>query len=72
MLTFTDNGIGFDPVQAERIFIMFEKLHPKSQYPGSGMGMTIVKKIVEAHDGFIQATAQPGEGATFHCYLPVD
>jgi PAS domain S-box-containing protein len=72
LLTITDNGIGFDPEHADRLFIMFEKLHPKSQYPGSGIGLAIVKKIVEAHDGFIQATAQPGEGATFYCYLPVD
>jgi PAS domain S-box-containing protein len=72
LLTFTDNGIGFDPNEADRVFVMFEKLHPKNQYPGSGMGLTIAKKIVEAHDGFIQAKAQPGQGATFECYLPVE
>jgi signal transduction histidine kinase len=72
LLTFTDNGIGFEPAQAEQVFIMFEKLHPKNHYAGSGMGLAIAKKIAEAHDGFIQASAQPGEGATFECYLPVD
>jgi PAS domain S-box-containing protein len=69
-INFSDNGIGFDPAQSSRIFIMFEKLHPKNQYHGSGMGLAIVKKIMEAHDGFIQATAQTGEGATIQCYFP--
>ncbi|THU30374.1 PAS domain-containing protein [Niastella caeni] len=72
LLTFTDNGIGFDPAYADRVFIMFEKLHSSSHYSGSGMGLTIAKKIVEAHDGFIQATAHPGKGATIQCYLPVE
>jgi PAS domain S-box-containing protein len=72
LLSFTDNGIGFEATDASRIFTMFEKLHPKSQYHGSGMGLAIAKKIVEAHDGFIQANAQPGKGATIHCYLPVE
>ncbi len=72
LLTFSDNGIGFDPAQADRIFIMFEKLHLKGEYHGSGMGLAIVKKIMEAHDGFVQATAQPGEGATIQCYFPVE
>lgn len=72
LVSFTDNGIGFDPLQADRIFIMFEKLNPKNQFHGSGMGLTIAKKIVEAHDGFIQAIAQPGKGATIKCYLPAE
>jgi light-regulated signal transduction histidine kinase (bacteriophytochrome) len=70
-LSFTDNGIGFDPLQADRVFVMFEKLHPKNQYHGSGMGLAIAKKIV-AHDGFIRAMAEPGKGATIQCYLPVE
>lgn len=70
LLLFSDNGIGFDPQHANRIFMMFEKLHPKSQYHGSGMGLAIAKKIVEAHDGFIRATAKPDAGAIFECYLP--
>lgn len=72
LLSFTDNGIGFDPAQSGRVFIMFEKLHPKNQYHGSGMGLAIVKKIMEAHDGFVQATAKPGKGATIQCYFPVE
>ncbi|WP_207512648.1 sensor histidine kinase [Longitalea luteola] len=72
LLTFTDNGIGFDPADAHRIFIMFEKMHPKSQYHGSGMGLAIAKKIVEAHDGIIQAISQLNDGATFECYLPAE
>jgi PAS domain S-box-containing protein len=72
LLSFTDNGIGFDPAHASRVFIMFEKLHPKTQYHGSGMGLAIAKKIIEAHDGFIEAIAQPGKGASIHCYLPVE
>jgi PAS domain S-box-containing protein len=72
LLSFSDNGIGFEPEQASRIFIMFEKLHSKAQYHGSGMGLAIVKKIVEAHDGFIQARAEPGKGTTIECYLPAN
>lgn len=72
LLTFSDNGIGFDPAQADRIFIMFEKLHPKGEYHGSGMGLAIVKKIMEAHDGFVTAIAVPGKGATIQCYFPVE
>jgi PAS domain S-box-containing protein len=69
-LAFIDNGIGFDPKDEERIFTIFEKLHPKGKYPGSGMGLAICKKIVEAHDGFIRAAGRPGQGAGFYCYLP--
>ena len=72
LLSFTDNGIGFDAADASRIFTMFEKLHSKNQYHGSGMGLAIAKKIVEAHDGFIQANAQPGKGAIITCYLPAE
>lgn len=72
LLSFTDNGIGFSPEHAHRVFIMFEKLHPKSQYHGSGIGLAIAKKIVEAHDGFIRASSQPDQGTTMQVYLPVD
>jgi PAS domain S-box-containing protein len=71
VITFTDNGIGFEPHNASRIFIMFEKLHPKTEYPGSGMGLTIAKKIMEAHNGFIEAQSTPGLGTIISCYLPV-
>ncbi|MCS3796870.1 ATP-binding protein [Niastella sp. OAS944] len=72
LVEFTDNGIGFDPAQASRIFIMFEKLNAKSQYHGSGMGLAIVKKIMEAHNGFVLATAQPDKGTSIQCYFPVE
>lgn len=72
LIQFSDNGIGFNEVDRNRIFIMFEKLHPKGQYHGSGMGLAIVKKIMEAHDGLVQAIAEPGKGATIQCYFPVE
>lgn len=72
LVEFKDNGIGFDPAQASRIFIMFEKLNSKNQYHGSGMGLAIVKKIMEAHNGFVLATAQPGKGTTVQCYFPAE
>jgi light-regulated signal transduction histidine kinase (bacteriophytochrome) len=70
-LCISDNGIGFDEVNKDRIFIMYERLHPKNVYRGSGMGLAISKKIAEAHDGFMTASSSPGNGAEFCCYLPV-
>ena len=66
----TDNGIGFDPGQAERIFGTFQRLHGKSQYPGTGIGLAIAKKVVTNHRGFIMAESQVDQGATFIIYLP--
>lgn len=65
-----DNGIGFDPEQAERIFGTFQRLHGKSQYPGTGIGLAIAKKVVTNHGGYIMARSQVGQGATFTIYLP--
>lgn len=70
LVEFKDNGIGFDPAHASRIFIMFERLNSKGEYQGSGMGLAIVKKIMDAHNGFVLATAQPDKGATVQCYFP--
>jgi light-regulated signal transduction histidine kinase (bacteriophytochrome) len=70
-LSVRDNGIGFEQVYAEKIFELFQRLHGKNEYSGSGIGLAIVKKIAENHDGFVTAEGRPGEGATFSLYLPM-
>jgi len=65
-----DNGIGFEPGHAERIFAPFQRLHGRSEYEGTGMGLAIVRKIVERHGGTVAAHGVPGEGATFTVDLP--
>ncbi|QJW91157.1 PAS domain-containing protein [Spirosoma taeanense] len=66
-----DNGIGFDSTEAERIFGAFQRLHGRGKYPGTGIGLAIVKKVVENHSGYILAEGRPNEGATFSIYLPL-
>ncbi|MBI4183223.1 MAG: HAMP domain-containing protein [Proteobacteria bacterium] len=68
----SDNGIGFDPQFADRIFIIFQRLHTREQYPGLGLGLSICKRIVERHGGRLWAQSIPGEGSTFHFTLPVE
>lgn len=69
-LTFADNGIGFEPRYAERIFGPFQRLHGRQEYEGTGIGLAIVRRIIERHRGTIQADGRPGEGATFIVRMP--
>lgn len=69
-LTVRDNGQGFDKKYERRIFIIFQRLHTKEMYPGSGIGLAVCKKIVERHGGRIWVDSEPGKGASFHFTLP--
>ncbi len=69
-ITIRDNGIGFDQQYASKIFELFQRLHNKHAYSGTGIGLAICKKIVENHDGFLTATSEPGAGSSFHIFLP--
>jgi signal transduction histidine kinase len=69
-IAFTDNGIGFDPEHRHKIFEVFQRLHGRSEYSGTGIGLAICKKIMDNHHGFIAAESESEKGATFHIYLP--
>ena len=71
-ISIKDNGIGFEPHFSERIFGVFQKLHSKEVYEGTGIGLAIVKKIVDNHKGLITATSELNKGACFDIYIPVD
>jgi len=71
-ISFADNGIGFEQDYEHKIFELFQRLHGKSQYPGTGIGLAICKKIVLNHNGIIKAMGKPGEGSVFSVYIPHD
>jgi len=70
-ISIADNGIGFEKEFSTKIFEVFQKLHAKDEYTGTGIGLAIVKKIVDNHNGIITATGEPNKGATFNIYIPI-
>lgn len=70
-ISISDNGIGFESEYSEKIFELFQRLHSKNQYIGTGIGLAIVKRIVENHQGIITAKGIPNQGATFELFIPI-
>ncbi len=70
-ISISDNGIGFDTQYKDRIFEVFQRLHGKEEYPGTGIGLAIVKKVIDNHNGFIDATSKLNKGTFFNVYIPV-
>jgi signal transduction histidine kinase len=68
----TDNGIGFEEKYVDKIFTLFQRLHGKAEYEGTGIGLAIVKKIIDKHQGLISARSAAGKGATFIIVLPLE
>jgi PAS domain S-box-containing protein len=71
-ITVSDNGIGFDQEDAKKIFEVFQRLHARTEYSGTGIGLSIVKKVMDNSNGFVIANAQPSEGASFELYFPIE
>ena len=70
-IRFSDNGIGFDPEFKEQVFEPFQRLHRRDEYIGTGIGLSIVKKIIDRHEGFIEVDSAKGKGTTFVIFLPI-
>ena len=70
-ISIIDNGIGFDSSYKDKIFEIFQRLHGREEYTGTGIGLAIVKKIVDNHNGIITADGELGKGATFNVYIPI-
>jgi light-regulated signal transduction histidine kinase (bacteriophytochrome) len=70
VLSVTDNGIGFDEKYLDRIFTIFQRLHGRQEYEGTGVGLAVCRRIVERHGGYITAESKPGEGARFLVTIP--